>query len=187
MRRILLIAVLALGTVTARAESPADELVRLRKENAALKAEVARLKEELAAAKPPAPKATAYAADAIVKLIPKEQLPTGGEMPDAKRQKAKKVLEANLGGEWMRYEVLVRDVTDATNTNGQAYWLMPQPVISGPFSVQVEARFSGSPPAGNKLIGRTVSVVGKVATVTILQADNGVILNIKLSDCQLAK
>lgn len=171
----LLIAVLAVATF-ARAETPEQELIRLRKENAALKAEVAKLKEELSAAKPAAPKATKYTPEMIVKLIPAEDAPAAGQKwDDAKRAKAKKILEAHLVGEWVQISASLEPQGDDAHA-----WMTGQPIAIANGFVKFECKLADASKAAAKANG----AAGRVVRVNLTQAPMIIVV---LEDCQLSK
>jgi hypothetical protein len=177
MKWILVFAVMAMGTFS-RAEDPAQELIRLRKENAALKAEIVKLKEELAAARPPAPKATKYTPEMIVKLIPAEDAPVAGQKwDDAKRAKAKKILEAHLVGEWVQ-------VTTPLEAHGDDAheWMSGQTIPIGPTTVKFECKLADPAKSAAKASGAT----GRITRLNLTQTAPSMIL-IVLEDCQLVK
>lgn len=176
---------LLIGAVGAWAETPAEELVRLRKENATLRAEVQKLKEELAAARPAAPKATKYTPESVVKLVPADAMPAGGAITETQIQKGTKILQANLKGEWVRFDMPIRGVVDLGVDT--AYGLTSETVAAGAFTVWVDYRFSSAmPPGTDKKVGKTVGVVGKVTAATISN-NAGPRIFITLAECQLVK
>jgi hypothetical protein len=170
---------------TARAEAPAEELTRLRRENAALKVEVAKLKEELGAAKPPAPKATKYTAASLVKLIPAEQVPPDGKWDGPHISKAKKIIGAVLIGEWIQLDMVVQQSKNGEDGKGNIRSKLMPPVNA--MSVYLDARSSGllTP---IPIEGRTVTVIGKVRQVEIQnRVPNAPVLDIVLEESRLSK
>lgn len=185
MKSLMIGVMLAVGLV-AHAEDPAQEVIRLRRENAALKAEVAKLKEELAAAKPAAPKATRYTPEMIAKLIPKDVIPADGKWDQARKEKAKKVMEANLAGEWIQVDVTVREILNDGDRSGG---INATRVQVGPFSVSVECRFPEPLLKNAPAEGKPISIIGKVKVANIVRADPGfpAILCVGLTECRIAK
>lgn len=193
MRILLALLVLGMGAGAWAVEPASPEVDRLRRENAALKAEVARLKAEvakltadLAAAKPAPPKATRYTPEMIVKLVPADGMPGRGERSGPKVSKANKVLMANLAGEWVRMEAVIKEA--AEHEGNTSLYAFHQTTVDPAFFT--DFRFEGKLPRADSYVGQKVAVIGKVKSVGLSPSgdENGPPhFVVQLSECQWAK
>lgn len=165
---------------------------RLRRENATLKMENAKLKADLAkatadaaASKPALPKATHYTAEQIVKLLPPGAFPARGDHSIEKYNRARKVLAANMEGEWVRMETRINQVSDTSKGNTSLRGNQATTLDQNFFT---DFQFDEVLPNAKKYDGQVVSVIGKVKGIGIHdQGDAGAQIMMQIVECKIVK